>query len=179
MSEINAAELDLFSGNVEAAVQRVDALKWANGTASGGLAELEPEWRFVVRQLEPPQPERILTGHDGRAHSLAVSPDGLRLATGDTKGTIRIWNLQTGELQATLSAHEGEVRALAFSPGGDRLASGGQFRLLKVWDANTWRLVNSVDAHEGTITNLVWRPDGKQIASGSRDGTIRVSDSQT
>ena len=179
VSEINAAELDLFHNSFQAAAQRVDLMKQANGLSAGGPKGLEPEWSFVVRQLERRQPERVLTGHDGAVQSLAVSPDGNRLAAGDSKGTIRIWNLETGELQATLAAHEGEVRALAFSPAGDRLASGGQFHDLTLWETVTWQPVNSVDAHDGTITTLVWRPDGDQIASGGRDGKIRLSNSLT
>ena len=76
---------------------------------------------------------------------------GQRLASGDGKGTIRIWNLETGEILATLAAHDGEVRALAFSPEGDRLASGGQFHHLKLWDSGTWQQLNAVDVFFGAL----------------------------
>ena len=47
-----------------------------------------------------------------------VSVDATLLATGGKDKKIRLWNLETGELQQTLSGyHVGPISALAFSPG--------------------------------------------------------------
>lgn len=175
VAEINAAEFNLRSGDVEHVARRMDLVRKSLPEGLIAPPALEPEWNFVTRQLEPPPPERVFGGHEGPAYSVAVTPDGKLLASGDANGRIRIWELETGREVTSFMAHDGEVRALAFSPDGSRLASGGQFRQLKLWDTANWRRTHSVDAHDGTITCLDWRPDGAQIASGGRDGRIRLS----
>jgi WD40 repeat protein len=54
--------------------------------------------------------------------SLAISPDGSVLATGLRKD-VKLWKLETGELQDTLSGHGNWVGSLAFSADGKLLAS--------------------------------------------------------
>ena len=57
------------------------------------------------------------------------------LATGDSGGTVRLWDPASGELRHQLDGHRRAVYALAFHPSGTRLASGdrdGQIRLQTV-----------------------------------------------
>lgn len=179
VSEINVAGLEVSQLNFASASKRLNALREANVASSGVPPGLAPEWRYVERQLRQPTPMWVFDGHEGGAFSVAASPDGRRLASGDQRGTIRIWDLETGAKLETIAAHDGEVRALQFSPDGKWLASGGQFRFLKLWDAQTWQLQASVDAHDGSIVCLDWRLDGGRIATGGRDGKIRIWKSPT
>ena len=54
--------------------------------ASGGVDQL-----VKLHQGDSLQPLRILSGHGGTITALAWSPDGLWLASGDSKGEIRLW----------------------------------------------------------------------------------------
>ena len=63
--------------------------------------------------------------------SLAISPDGIVLATGLRKD-VRLWKLETGELMDTLSGHGSWVGSLSFSADGNVLASASSDGV-KLW----------------------------------------------
>lgn len=62
--------------------------------------------RLVSRGSPPDLPDpnvrRVLVGHDERGVRLAIARDGTWLATGDHKGTVRIWDAATGEARAII-----------------------------------------------------------------------------
>jgi WD40 repeat protein len=68
----------------------------------------------------------------GRITSLAVSPDGKTLATGDQ--LVALWDVATGRELARWDAHGIQVTALAFSPDGGMLVSGAADGSVKLWD---------------------------------------------
>ena len=79
-------------------------------------------------------------------HSLALSPDGLRLAFGDTLGNVFLWALSTRKQIWSVRAHSERPDGMVFSRDGTMLASAspdGSLKLLRVVDGHTlqaWRL---------------------------------------
>jgi WD40 repeat protein len=67
---------------------------------------------------------------------LAFSPNDSIIAAGHADSTIRLWNTQTGELQAELVGHERVVTRLAFSPDGRTLLSSGDDCTLRAWSVD-------------------------------------------
>jgi WD40 repeat protein len=54
---------------------------------------------------------------------VAFAPDGRILATGDTGGTITLWDLDDGNRSTTLPGRRGAIRDLAINPEGTLLAA--------------------------------------------------------
>ena len=53
---------------------------------------------------------QILSGHQSRVLSVALSADGTTLASGAEDSTVRIWDVRTGECLTSLSGHQDSVR---------------------------------------------------------------------
>ena len=68
---------------------------------------------------------RTLEGHSEPVHTVAFSPDGLRIASGSRDGAIILWDIQTGNKLHTLEGHAEPVSSVAFSTDGLTLASAG------------------------------------------------------
>jgi WD40 repeat protein len=73
--------------------------------------------------------------------SLAYSPDGRLIATGDDFGTLKLWDAAARTQLFEATAHATQVGVLLFSPDGRRLATGGRDGSVSVWDVETRKLL--------------------------------------
>jgi WD40 repeat protein len=101
-------------------------------------------------------------------HTVAISPDGQILASGDHKGVIKLWDLTTGKLIRTFVAHTDTVTALAFTSNG-QIVSASRDRNLKLWNIST-ELVRTFTGHNNAVNAIAIHPDGVTVASAGRDG---------
>lgn len=67
------------------------------------------------------------------ATAIAVLPDGRWLATGDARGGVSLYDLESGKLLVRYAGHAKVVPGIAVSPDGQRLASASQDGTLKLW----------------------------------------------
>jgi tetratricopeptide (TPR) repeat protein len=70
--------------------------------------------------------------------ALAFSPDGKRLVSASSDGTVKLWDVTTGQEALTLTGHTGAVISVAFSPDGKQLVTGSEDKMVKLWDARPW-----------------------------------------
>jgi len=86
-------------------------------------------------------------------------------------GTVRVWNLKTGECQYTLTGHTSLVGLLGLSPS--HLVSAAADSTLRIWDPDTGEVRHMLAAHTGAIT--CFQHDEFKVLSGS-DGTLKMWD---
>src|SRR5262249_31622708 len=123
-------------------------------------------------------------GHSGWINSLAVSPNGRRLATASLDGTARVWDMASGAASAgrsgqgtrTLQRHTAEGWSVAVTSKGQRIASGSLDGTARLWDLASGRQLLRLNGHPYAMKALAVTPDGQQIITGSSDGTVRVWD---
>ncbi len=89
--------------------------------------------------------ERTFEGHGDSVRGCAVTPDGRRVVSASADGTLKVWDLETGQEVATLEGHGAWVNGCAVTPDGRRVVSASWDRTLKVWDLETGQEV----AHAG------------------------------
>ena len=126
----------------------------------------------------------------GLVTSVAFSPDGHTLASGDSEGTIQLWDLaqpaQPRPLGQPLASAPGagqvggpdSVTSVAFSPNGHTLASGDSEGTIQLWNladpAHPQPLGSSLTGTNTTfVDSVAFSPDGHTLASDA-DGTIQL-----
>jgi hypothetical protein len=87
----------------------------------------------LAREGRPPV---VLRGHTGPVASAAFTPDGRRVATASSDGTIRIWQPETGAELLSLPG-PAEPRRTWFSPDGSLLFAAAQGAAL-IYVARPW-----------------------------------------
>ena len=120
-------------------------------------------------RLDQERPFYTLVHLDNLIHAVAISLDGQLLASGDDRGTIKLWSLKTYQLVRTLVGHSGTVSSLVFTPDGT-LISGSHDRTIKLWGASTGGLVRTLTGHTDWVNAVAINPDGDTLASGGKDG---------
>lgn len=131
-----------------------------------------------IRQVESQRFVLTLSG-EGSFSSLALSPDGQVLASGDNSNTVVLWDLQSGEVLHKLIPNAGIdsspaalVWHVAFSPDGRLLASAGGDKTVRVWDVSSGELLATLTEHTAAVTSLAFSPDGRWLATGSLDASV-------
>jgi WD40 repeat protein len=90
--------------------------------------------------------------------SATFSPGGSRVVTGDSDGTARVWDAQSGALVLELRGHTGSVNSVTFSPDGSCLLTGSQDGTARVWYAG------SFEEWPGPKLRLMSWGDGSPVA---------------
>ena len=119
---------------------------------------------------------RTLTLPKDYAWSIAWSPDGKTIVSGDQGNAVRFWDVATGMCKLTATEHTDQVSSVAWSPDGRTVATGSRDKTVKLWDGITGECVATLNGHTDSVLGVSWSPDGHTLASCSRDKTVKLWD---
>ena len=104
----------------------------------------------------------------------SVAAAGSHFVSGNTDGSISVWNLPSGELKSTLRGHGDAVNAVAIASDGKIFASGSDDKTIRIWNLETGENIQTLTGHSDVVVAVALSPDGQFLASGSWDKTVKI-----
>ena len=118
-------------------------------------------------------PAHVLIGHNADVQAVAMSPNGLKAATGSVNGSVKLWNVETEVAYISIEDLGGIVSRVTFSPNGKRLAVAADVGA-SVYDTDNGMHLVELQGHRGLIWSLSFSSNGEHLVTGSEDHTARV-----
>jgi len=135
-------------------------------------------------------PKRILSQHRDSITSVHIHAQYGICVTGSEDCTAKIWDIESGELEATLKGHTKGVTDVRFNNSTSTqqskimLATSSHDLTIKIWtpengtETTQWDCIRTLIGHDQTISNIRWAGENA-LLSVSRDTTMRKWDTET
>jgi WD40 repeat protein/serine/threonine protein kinase len=114
--------------------------------------------------------------HPHPVWSVALSPGGQLLLTGDENGEARLFSSLTGLPIGNPMVCSGTVRVVAFAEDGRSALTATAGYYARLWDLPPARTLGQLVAGSRQATAVAFSSDGKTLLVGARDGTVRLWD---
>lgn len=118
--------------------------------------------------------ERFLLQHRTPVNAVAFLANKGELVTGAGDGTLRIWEMERGNLKQQMPEHDFGVSAIAVAADGRHAVSASADETLRYWDLATGEEIAVLRGHEGAVLATAISEDGRFAASGGTDGKLRI-----
>ena len=128
-------------------------------------------------------PGEKLIGTLGRHKSMILSIDTAKddnhdiAVSGSADRTLRVWDLNTGQLLKTLEGHTSRVNAVAITHDGRRAISASADGTIRIWNLRNGQPLKTFVGQNGRTCNfraVALTHDDKQLVSASEDGFLRI-----
>jgi WD40 repeat protein len=118
-------------------------------------------------------------GHDGEVTCCKYSNDGMRIVSGSSDRSVKIWDSISNAEIFTFDGHEGRVNACSFSKDDKLIVSASEDKTIKIWDINNRMEKFTLKGHNGPVNDCSFSNDCKKVVSASEDKTVKIWDVET
>jgi WD40 repeat protein len=150
-------------------------------SASGDIFAPIDDFSLRLWDVQSGAEIRRFLGHTDRIWDLCLCPDCCFALSASHDGTLRRWNLQTGDSEVLANVYPQAALAVAISPDGQRLILGlGMGKSnnpeygLRILDSATGQEVHRLIGHTEAINDIAISPDGRLAISASLDRTLQL-----
>ncbi|NEQ36878.1 MAG: hypothetical protein F6K40_11555 [Okeania sp. SIO3I5] len=124
---------------------------------------------ILLWNLETGKLLNTLSSHTANVRSVAISPDGRTLASGSGDGTVKLWDIPTGEM-LTSFFHSGVVTAVGFTADSRGVVGVSSDRGMKLWNIYTGELLHTMNGSQP----IAFGADGLRMAASGGTRYIRL-----
>jgi WD40 repeat protein len=107
-------------------------------------------------------------GHADSVWACSYAPDGTQPVSGSNDGTVKLWDVHSGQCLRTLSGHTGAVRACSYAPDGTLVVSAAEDGTMRLWDMRTG----------AELLTMIHGPDGQTATIDHRHNRILAASSE-
>lgn len=134
----------------------------------------DARWRFPYNSEQ-----QHSLGHTGPVRRVAVITNTNQSLSASEDKTLRLWNLETGEILRVFEGHTAGVRGIAILREGQYALSTSVDKTLRLWDLDTGETLRVFEGHTSGVRDVAVLPDETRILSASDDKTLRLWDLET
>jgi WD40 repeat protein len=131
--------------------------------------------RFDVKARRKKFVGRLGASNPESATGVCVMADGQRITACYGDGTVRCWDLDSGELLHTAHCGDQWLMSVAASRRGNQVLIGGWNHNVLLWQPGNGEPVE-LGRHDGEVSTVAFLADDRRAISGSFDETLRVWD---
>ena len=148
--------------------------KYGANFISHGNREVYSENNITILDIITKEVKNKWQGHNNLISSVAFSPDDKKIVTASYDGTIKIWDVETGEELITSEKVGESLTSANFSPDGKYVISSFYDGTISIWDVETGKEIEKHFGHQSKVNYVNFSNDGKRLVSVSDDETIRL-----
>lgn len=119
--------------------------------------------------------------HEAMVWSLAFSPRGSLLVSGDANGTLRLWDVESGRITSSLEGHEDSITSVSFAADSKTLFSSSHEGVINAWNSKQppQSALATIGVAAGKVLATAVSPKTSRVAVGGRGGFVRILDLTT
>ncbi|KAG8005586.1 Apoptotic protease-activating factor 1 [Nibea albiflora] len=120
---------------------------------------------------------KVLQGHKEQVRCFSLlsnSADNTRLLSWSFDGTVKMWDVESGEKLQDIEAHRGAILSCHVSPDGCHFATTSADKTAKLWHCESWQCVHTLSGHLDCVRSCRFSWDSRRLATGDDNGEIRL-----
>ena len=94
--------------------------------------------------------------------------------TASYDGTVRVWEVATGEEAFRIETHSAAVRSVHYSPLGNRLLTASNDGTVRLWNSSNGSPVQTIESEAVPATYAESDANADRVLVASADGTARI-----
>nr|XP_033807286.1 apoptotic protease-activating factor 1 isoform X1 [Geotrypetes seraphini]XP_033807287.1 apoptotic protease-activating factor 1 isoform X1 [Geotrypetes seraphini]XP_033807289.1 apoptotic protease-activating factor 1 isoform X1 [Geotrypetes seraphini]XP_033807290.1 apoptotic protease-activating factor 1 isoform X1 [Geotrypetes seraphini]XP_033807291.1 apoptotic protease-activating factor 1 isoform X1 [Geotrypetes seraphini]XP_033807292.1 apoptotic protease-activating factor 1 isoform X1 [Geot len=115
----------------------------------------------------------LLQGHKEAVKNFELLENS-RLLSWSFDGTVKVWNIITGELESDFDCHNGAVLSCAVSNDTFKFSSTSANKSAKIWCFAKSTSLHHLNGHQGCVRCCTFSFDDQYLATGDDNGEIRI-----
>merc|ERR1712007_180206 len=116
------------------------------------------------------------TGHNHFVEDVVISSDGQFALSGSWDGTLRLWDLNTGNTTRRFVGHTKDVLSVAFSADNRQIVSGSRDKTTRLWNTLGKCKYIFEPCHDNWVSCVRFSPNTEtpMVVTGGWDKMVKV-----